>query len=185
MRGGALARASQTGTKMDALPKDECDDGCGVSSVWGRGERGRGRERGNILELGLLAMDGSGSSPLSFSEGSISAGLNKHSSSQPHPSNQHKRNAIDVVAIARQPPSAQRRIRGALGRDAPKLDQTSELFPCSHVLEGLGGGHTPTGSGHSTPDRRQHERRRAGVPTGRRTARLGRACCVDTECPGG
>lgn len=82
-------------------------------------------------------------------------------------------------------PNAQRRIRGALGRDAPKLDQTSELFPCSHVLEGLGGGHTPTGSGHSTPDRRQHERRRARVPTGRRTARLGRACCVDTECPGG
>lgn len=76
------------GLKMDALPKDECDDGCGV---WGRGEGGgggRGGERaGKPLELELLAMDGPGSSPLSSSEGSISsASLNKHSSSRPHPS---------------------------------------------------------------------------------------------------
>lgn len=37
------------GLKMDALPKDECDDGCGV---WGRGEGGGGRGREGRGESG-------------------------------------------------------------------------------------------------------------------------------------
>ena len=84
-----MSIAAGLGLKKDALPMDECD-GCGVWGRGGRGARGGGAssERGNLLELELLGKEGSGSSPLSSSVGSIPpARINKHSSSRPHPSN--------------------------------------------------------------------------------------------------